>query len=136
VQERAAIARLVFAQLGRIDEEAVAGRQQQPHAQAFRRKAIGLQVFDHDRRLGISARKSSPNCSAGWRSRRAWRTRSPASRSGSSHGRRQQHGDVAPLCLFERASTGERSNHVRVMTHALENAILTKSRATPERCAA
>src|SRR5207302_753041 len=55
VQKRAAISGLIFAQLGGIDEEAVRGREQQPHAETHARQAEGLQVFHDDRGLGILA---------------------------------------------------------------------------------
>ena len=53
MQERAPIARLVFTQLGRIDEEAVAGRKQEPNTEAFGRQAKRLQVLHHDGRFRV-----------------------------------------------------------------------------------
>src|SRR5213594_1195159 len=55
VQERTAVARLVLAQLGGIDEEGVRRREQQPHPQPHRRQAERLQVIDRDRGLGVLA---------------------------------------------------------------------------------
>ena len=55
MQKRAAISGLILAQLGGIDEEAVRGREQQPHAETHARQAEGLQVFHDDRGLGILA---------------------------------------------------------------------------------
>src|SRR2546429_1801630 len=55
VQERAAISGLILAQLGGIDEEAVRGREQEPHAETHARQAEGLQVLHDDRSLGILA---------------------------------------------------------------------------------
>src|SRR5256714_6723543 len=55
VQERAAIARLILAQLGGIDEEPVRGREQQPDAEPHPRQAERLEVFHDDRGLRILA---------------------------------------------------------------------------------
>src|SRR5256884_6860850 len=55
VQKRAAISGLILAQLGGIDEEAVRGREQEPHAETHARQAEGLQVLHDDRSLGILA---------------------------------------------------------------------------------
>src|SRR5207247_1121321 len=53
VQEGAAIARLVLAQLGGIDEEAVRGREQHAYAEAEGREPPRLQVFDRNRGLWV-----------------------------------------------------------------------------------
>src|SRR3989440_6144299 len=55
VQERAAIARLILAQLGGIDEEPVRGREQQPDAEPHAREAEALQVLDQNRGLRVLA---------------------------------------------------------------------------------
>src|SRR3989449_7669827 len=53
MQERSAVARLVFAQLGRIDEKAVGRSEQQAHAQSHGRQPPRLEVLDRDRGVGI-----------------------------------------------------------------------------------
>src|ERR1051326_8580859 len=55
VQKRAAISRLILAQLGGIDEEAVRRREQQPHAETHARQAEAFQLFHDDGGLGILA---------------------------------------------------------------------------------
>ena len=53
VQERPPVARLVLAQLRGIDEEPVAGGQQQPGAGAARRQPEARQVVHDQRRVGV-----------------------------------------------------------------------------------
>src|SRR6266513_2035222 len=53
VQERSAIARLILARRGGIDEEPVRGREQQPDAERHARQAERLEVFHDDRGLRI-----------------------------------------------------------------------------------
>ena len=53
MQERAAVAGLVLAQLGRVDEEPVGGREQQPHAEGHAGEPVCLQVLHGDGGVGV-----------------------------------------------------------------------------------
>ena len=88
VQERAAIPALILPQLRRIDEEAVARREQRVRAQPAPRQLERVLVLEQQRETPDS-RRAGPRrtCSGGSASRRAWRTPSPACGSGSSRDR-------------------------------------------------
>src|SRR3989449_547363 len=103
VQERTAVARLVLAQLGGIDEEGVRRREQQPHPQPHRRQAERLQVLDRDRGLGVLAPQILAELVPQVRGRVALRVHGGGGLAvDRAVVRGEQHGDPAPLGLLER----------------------------------
>src|SRR5207247_1301691 len=103
VQERTAVARLVLAQLGGIDEEGVRRREQQPHPQPHRRQAERLQVLDRDRGLGVLAPQILAELVPQVRGRVALCVHGGGGLAvDRAVVRGEQHGDPAPLGLLER----------------------------------
>ena len=116
VEERAAVAGLVLAQLGGIDEEAVARGQQEPGARRPRGEPVARQVVHHQRGVRLLGPEVVAELVAQVRGRVAL---------GEDRGRRvavdravvgrEQHRHArAARPRAARPSSGERSNQVRV----------------------